>query len=325
MKEVTLKSYRPPSSGNERFIATLAIGKEYLDRWEALSLPFWRIFCERHDLGLVAMIHPYADPQARRPDWQKFLVGRAMRDFGHESGRVCFVDYDIIPNPFAPDVFAAMNRGMVGFVSEIFGLPYGESSELLRRMAFHRNRASSGAYPLDSYLTAPVKRLYADAGLPVLADYGCGGLFLFDIVEHGGVLERAFTSKVDPAQLIANVGEEVHLNYVIQSGFDVQWLPYEWHTLWCYEVAAYYPWLYEKNQRSEANVEQAILSTLMRSNFLHFVGSWEKWAWKAVPALLKDSALSQLERFQEFRYAELASPSLGQIFPHGDDQAMLTK
>lgn len=324
MNASKVKTYLQPMGSHRRFIATLAIGEKYLTRWESLSLPLWRIYCERHNIGLVAMVSSYTDPQSRRADWQKFLLGRAMEESGYESGHVCFVDYDVVPNPYAPNVFLDVREENVGFVSEIFGLPYGEIKSLRRRVAFHRNRVSSGSYPLNSYLTAPVGQIYRDAGLSVLTDYGCGGLFIFNIEEHAKTFEREFSAEVDANRLTANVGEEVHLNHLIQSEFDVHWLPYEWHTLWFYEVAAYYPWLYARDQRSKDRVEQAIVSTLLRSHFLHFVGSWEKWAWTAVQGLLQGDAFAQLERFEEFRHIPLTSPSLGQIFPEGEEKDMLS-
>jgi len=316
-----LKIYQDSACGD--YVVTVAIGQKYMQRWEELSLPWWRMYCGEHGLGLAAVTEPFSDPGNKRFDWQKLLVGKALSESGTGAQGVCFVDYDVIPNPFAPNIFSHRSVDRVGFVSERNNLPYGSAETVLRRVAFHRHRASEGEYPLDSYLTADTETVFKDHGLPPLADYGCGGLFVFNHTRHAAFFEEVFGQYSNESRLAANPGEEVYLNYHIQTQTDVEWLDYRWHTLWWFEMASYYPWLYDSENRTAFNVEQAILSSLHRSHFLHFVGSWEKWSWPFIKNLHQSRFLTQLEHLQQYNSAVLVSPKLGLIFPGKPDEMEL--
>jgi hypothetical protein len=313
-----LSVYRKSVGGN--YIATLAIGKEYLERWEKYSLPFWRIYCDTHGLGLVALIEPYLDPGKKRNDWQKFLVGLAIKDQGLYAERVCFVDYDIVPNPFASNIFNELEKTKIGFVSQRNGLPQGNVDDLLRNIVLHRHNSSGGRYPLDSYITRSPEDIFSDYALPKHKNYGCGGLFVFNLELHNEYFLDVFKKYDCNSLFVANPGEEVYLNHHIQSRDDFEWLPYQWHTLWWYEMAYYYPWLYDERNRNSGIVEEAIIATLLRSNFVHFVGSWEKWAWLHFGQIQHSKLISKLKEFREYQQAKLDSPSLGLIFPVDPDE-----
>lgn len=308
-----LRVYREAANGN--YIATLAIGGDYLERWEKYSLSFWKIYCDKHGLGLVALVEPFSDPGKKRNDWQKLLLGRAIEEHGLYAERVCFVDYDIVPNPFSENIFNQLEKTKIGFVSQRNGLPQGAVDTLLRHIAMHRHKASDGRYPLDSYLTRSPEDIFNDHGLPKHKDYGCGGLFIFNMQLHNQYFTEVFRSYDSSALLVANPGEEVYLNHHIQNRDDFEWLPYQWHTLWWYEMAWYYPWLYRDESREAEVVEGAIYATLSRSNFVHFVGSWEKWAWLYLEKICFSKLILRLRESHKYRETTLQSPSLGLIFP----------
>lgn len=316
-----LKVYQKGTSPN--CIFTVCIGEEYLERWERISLPFWNIYCERNSLTLAALTEPYTDPEGKRADWQKLLCGKAIKDSKLEVSNICFVDYDIVPNPFSPDVFKSYNPSKIGFVSQRTNIPYRNIEELLKLIAFYRNRSSQGRYPLDSYLFATPERIFKDNGLPPHKDYGCGGLFVFNIEKHSNLFEKAFLNNGKQALTVSNPGEEVVLNHCIQGSEECQWLDYSWQTLWWYEMPWNYPWLYDHDKRTSTNTQNAIMSTLMRTNFLHFVGSWEKWAWEEVTSLNNKDALDQLENFSDYKRHDACSPNLGLIFPGSPDELKL--
>ena len=69
--------------------------------------------------------------------------------------------------------------------------------------------------------------------------------------------------------------------------------------------------------------QDAILSTLMKTNFLHFVGSWEKWAWEEAEGLFNKSVLNELEKFSLYKKEMPKSPNLGLIFPKSSDELKL--
>ncbi len=308
-----VKLYKKSANGN--YLITLAIGGDYLERFERLSLPLWNIYAERNNVGLAALIEPYEDPGKKRFDWQKLLVGEALRTSQSDARRVCFVDYDIVPNPFSPDIFSEINPGLVGFVSQRNSLPLGGVDHVLRRVAFFRNKSSRGKYPLDSYLTASPEKIFSDHGLSPFPDYGCGGLFMFDIYSHSTYLEEVFYRGQKGSGFEVNPGEEVYLNHALQSLSELQWLSYKWHALWQFEMAWSYPWLYEKENQTIEKIRDAIFSTISRVNFLHFAGSWEKWAWEHCEFLNNSKILNELEALAAFHKKQLKSPSLGFIFP----------
>ena len=304
-------------------MVTVCIGAKYLERWERISLPFWNIYCERNKLTLAALVEPYADPAGKRVDWQKLLCGKAIKDAKLEISNACFVDYDVVPNPFAPDIFKSCSPSLIGFVSQRKNMPYRCVDELLKLIAFYRNRSSQGKYPLDSYLFATPEKTFIDNQLPPYKDYGCGGLFVFNIEKHSTMFETAFHNNGRQALTVSNPGEEVVLNHCIQGSGDCSWIDYSWQTLWWYEMPWNYPWLYDKESRTSMNTRNAIMSTLMRANFLHFVGSWEKWAWEEVTSLQNHASLDKLESFANYKKLISNSPNLGLIFPESIDELKL--
>lgn len=316
-----IKVYNESATGD--YLVTLAIGAEYIDRWERLSLPFWMIYCKRHEIGLIALIKPYTDKGNKRLDWQKMLVGKALSDNKVNAKGVCFVDYDLIPNPYSENIFNYKNQETIGFVSQKKNLPYGNVDLLINRIVYYRHHSSSGRYPLDSYVSTSPAKVFEDHGLTSKYDYGCGGLFLFNQIKHSEFFEEIFRKYSSDSKLIANAGEEVYLNWHIQNRSDFEWLGYEWHTLWWYEMAAYYPWLYFKEKREKSSIPDIILSSLSRTSFIHFVGSWEKWAWNYVDKLQVKEVLDVLEGIKEMKHKSFQSPSLGQIFPDSNEELEL--
>ena len=304
-------------------IFTVCIGDEYIERWERISLPFWKMYCERHSLHLIAMIRPFDDTGGKRADWQKLLCGKAIKESKLDIKNVCFVDYDIIPNPYAPNIFKSHNEENISFVSQRKNLPYRNTTELMKLIAYYRNKYSNGKYPLDSYLFASPERIFRDHGLPQYEDYGCGGLFMFNIEKYSSIFEEAFCNDGEHKLSVSNPGEEVVLNHCIQGSGKCSWLSYSWQTLWWYEMPWNYPWLYDCKKRSKELTQEAIKTTLMRTNFLHFVGSWEKWAWEEVAELYKGEMLNDLRRFAKYKDEKSEAPNLGLIFPDSTDELKL--
>ena len=75
-----IKIYR--SAGIENtWIVTTAIGEAYLKNWEEFALPSWMKYCDRNDIGIVAVIdhligkdHEYW----KKPNWQKLLIPKLL-------------------------------------------------------------------------------------------------------------------------------------------------------------------------------------------------------------------------------------------------------
>lgn len=310
-----IKEYNNASKDGN-VIVTVAIGEKYMERWESISLPFWKEYCIRNNLGLYAITAALAIEKDLRADWQKLLVGKILVKHGVEAKNICFVDYDIIPNVFAENIFNYHIINKIGFVSERMRLPYGKIKNVKKKLAFERNNATNGEYPVDSYLHREVNDVFRDHDIKFKSkEYGCGGLFMFNNKEYGEYLSSG-VDIVNTSKLYANEGEEVYLNYLIQNTKSVNWLQYKWHTLWCYEVSEKYPILYK--YKEPELVLACIINTLKKSNFLHFVGSWEKWAWKIVEGK-SEYIKKELYQYDKISQIDLKSESKGQIFPNNCD------
>jgi hypothetical protein len=308
-----LKKYREMgASGN--IIVTLAIGESYFNRWEELSLSPFLEYCNMHDLGLYAIVEAIDTSTGKRNDWQKFLISAILKDYKVNPNNVCFMDYDILINPAAKNIFQSHNPEKIGFVSQRNNLPY-DLSRTLKRIAFFRHHGMSKDYPLDSYLFATPKKIFSDHGLESFDDYGCGGLFLFNNNKYGDRFCDWFYLYDQNSKLISNQGEEVYLNYHIQKTNDVQWLGYEWQTLWVYEMASKYPHLYFSQDRGLQGVPPAIASSLLGCNFLHFAGAWEKWVWPYSQDIYKCISKNLYVDFGVYETLPSKGISRGQILP----------
>lgn len=295
-------------------IVTLVIGHKYLKNWIDIVQPLWVQYCKNFNLSLISIREPISDPGEKRYDWQKLLCGTYAKLAIPNCKRVCFVDYDIVPNPFSENIFNLHEVGTVGFVSQRKNLPYGELDYVLRSMAFSRHDYSNGSYSLDSYLTVPTQKIFTDHGLPPYDDYGCGGLFMFDVGKYANYFKDAFFNHTKSDILIANAGEEVYLNHYIQSTGNVNWLDYKWQALWCYECGVNYPIFIDPLNTDSDLIKKTTIHLLKKFNFIHFVGSWEKHCFDKLRGISVED-MKKTKAWKEYLYSSLQSPSLGQIYP----------
>ena len=293
-------------------IITLVIGVKYVKKWHETTLPLWLQYCKRHDLSLISIRSPFDDPGGKRFDWQKFLSGKAARMALPKIKRVCYIDYDILPNPFGDNVFDEHVTDRISFVSQRKKLPYGDVNELLRSVAFWRNHYSNGVYPLDSSLTRSVEQIYLDHGLPAYNDLGCAGLFMFDVDEYSEYFEEAFYRHSSADNLTANAGEQVYLNHYILQTNKVNWIEYNWQALWVFECACNYPFLLSKSDINPNIIRACLINSLKKYNFLHMVGSWEKSVFEEFSTFDLDE-LNLLSEWRKYTSKELLSPYLGEI------------
>ena len=98
---------KPKKNGN--ILATIVIGKKFYNNWFKFSYPSWRLYCKKNQLGLVCFktdIISKKDPMWKKATWQKMLIGKYLNDnFPKKIRNVCYLDSDIIINPFAPNIF----------------------------------------------------------------------------------------------------------------------------------------------------------------------------------------------------------------------------
>lgn len=277
-----MKVYIEPGvSGN--ILSTVAIGGKYLDSWEANAFPGWAEYCLKYGLGLIVFHEEMLEKESevwKKANWQKLLIGRALREAGIMVNNVCYLDTDILISPLAPNVFEGYDEETICLVSQIHGLPQ-PLHQTLRRLAFLRHTYWDSKYPLDSALFMSPEQIFEFHGVPPHDDYVCTGFYIFNVDNHGELQYGWFDKYQKGVQSLTGGGEEPHLNHELMSWGKLSWLPYEFQALWTYEVAWRYPFLFNVGRGNEELVRECIEASLYANHFLHFAGSWhECQMWK---------------------------------------------
>jgi hypothetical protein len=114
-------------------LVTLAVGRDYDERFERLCRPNWTAYAERHGLDLLVFKHSLDEStraQGRSPAWQKCLILGVPEIARYE--RVAWVDSDIIVNPAGPSLFDAVPAERIGVTDE-HAFPHPEIRQALLR------------------------------------------------------------------------------------------------------------------------------------------------------------------------------------------------
>ena len=307
---------QPGKSGN--VLATIAIGDAYLEPFMKYAFHTWEMYCKRHDLGLILFddhLVDQAHPDWKNPYWQKFLIGEALNNAAVKVNNVCCLDTDILISPLAPDIFSGRNEAKVGLISKRKNLPL-DHHQLLRRMAFLRNRFYDKAYPLDSSLFISLVDYYAEVGLDVEPDDACSGVFVYNCLTHGPLLAEYYRSFGQEIMAQDGGGEQRFLNHFVQSQNLVEWLDYKFQALWTYEIASKYPFLYGEHRNNLSLMKSCIEASLFTNYFLHFAGSWhEGKMWEQVRVFDTSESLSMFGDFADYLKVPVFGKPLGQIKP----------
>lgn len=307
---------RPGQSGN--VLATIAIGETYYRTWYKHAFPNWQRYCERHGLGLVAFdsdLIRQDDPFWKKPTWQKMLMGKVLRSELPSVCNVCYLDTDVLVNHTAPNVFDAWDSATVGLVSLRRNLPY-PYEQVLRRVAFLRNKFYDSQYPLDSALFISLENLYQYHGLPVQEDEACAGMFVFNVEHHADLMSAAFMKYDRTLQSITGGGDQTHFNYEIQSSAKVSWLDYRYQAIWLFEMAWKYPFLYDYGRNNKELINECVEAALFSNYFLHFAGSWhESEMWKVGGVLASQHKREKFQGYAEYLKVPVTGQPVGQIIP----------
>ena len=275
------------------YIVTIAIGPTYLSAWTTNAKPAWLDYCRKYDIGLIVItgsLCPTDSPVWKKPTWQKLLIPQIFTENSIEASLVCYLDSDILISPLAQNVFTNVDPFKVNLVSKRSNLPYNYDLTL-RRIAHLRHTRYSSDYPLDSALFISLTDLYEYHQLPPQPDEACMGVFIFSPYHYGDIFMDIFNAYNQDVKSITNGGDQTHLNYEFQHRDLVSWLPYTFQTLWVYEIANYFPFLYDSQYSlNHELIKSCVESSLIRSSFLHFAGSWhESSMWNCQPFMTSSS------------------------------------
>ena len=182
----------PAQTGN--LLTTIAIGDQYYQDWYEYALPNWKEYCLRHKLGLVVFdedLVSQEDKFWKKATWQKMLIGEALSNRLPSVNNICYLDTDILINPYAPNIFDQYEEERIGLVSLRKNLPF-PYEDVLRRLAFLRNNYFEGNYPLDSALFISTDNLYRFHDLTPVDDEACMGLIVFNTKNHSILMKQWF-------------------------------------------------------------------------------------------------------------------------------------
>jgi hypothetical protein len=265
---------RDSNSGN--WIVTLAIGDKYFSNWTSTVKDSWIDYANRHDLGILVITKHLIElthPNWKKPNWQKLLIASNLKSLGREVQLVCYLDTDILINPFSPNVFNLHVKGKIGVVSLRKNLPF-DYDQTLRRLALLRHKFIDDTYPLDSALFIDLPGLFGFHNLPTQPDEFCSGFLLFDPTQFASIMEGWFHEYDQTINTITGGGDQTHMNFHIQSLDLANYLPYEFQGIWAFEAANYYGFLFMQKFNDLGLYKECIEATLQRVHFLHFAGNW---------------------------------------------------
>lgn len=310
---MSMQIIRTSLSGD--YLVTIAIGDGYAEKWREIILPSWDEYSRRHGLGIAVVLSDLVakdDKLWKKPNWQKLLLPQVAINNGIK--RACYLDTDILINPFAPNVFTSFKSGKIGVTSIRTGMPY-ESFEVQKRLAYLRHYFVNPDYPLDSALFFTTEQLYAYHGFEDQKEEFCSGLMLFSPSEQLSRMEFWFNEYDSKTESITNGGEQTHLNFHLLSENLASFLDYRFQAIWAYEAAWYHPHLFSEVFKDKIHIKKSISNSLLNNYFLHFAGAstesnviWDKDNFNL------QEFIGEYEALQEYSKLKPKSPALGTRF-----------
>ena len=152
--------------------------------------------------------------------------------------------------------------------------------------------------------------------LPPQPNYACSGLFVFNVAKLRSLLSEFFFSYDREILTPTDGGDELYFNYFIQSNKLDNWLNYRYQSLWIYEVAMNYPFLYNIENVNLSLVKKCIEASLLTNHFLHFAGSWnESLVWKQVKVCDNPESLDIYASFEDYLKTPVYGKPIGTVKP----------
>lgn len=312
MENQYLNIVRESRSGN--FIVSVTIGDHFQNKWNTTCMSNWFKYCDRYDIGLV-LLHSKIPSDNKNIYWQKYLIGSELQKY-REINKICYLDYDILINPLATDIFEIVDPDCINIVSQEQNLPYRDEPTLIKRnIAYYRKEFLNKDYPLNSSLLLNAREAFKTYGLTPFDNYACMGVFAYN--------HKIFQSRLTETALsysgsedVLDVGDELLINHELQKNYPINWLNYEWQTLWIFEVATKYNYLYTDKFECEDANRRAIEACLVSCSFLHFAGSWEGAAFDSIKNPISEESYDNYERLLAFRKKVVIPKLRGRLLPN---------
>jgi hypothetical protein len=305
----------------KNYLVTITIGKKYYDKWKFAALPLWKEYCNKNDLGII-VFHKDLVPKDyfawKKATWQKLMIGTVLKENKIKITNICYLDSDILVNPYAPNVFDHYNEKTIALVSSKKNIPQ-PINETLRREAFLRKKHYDDSYPLDSALFKSTKDMYRFHNLEPKDNFFCAGFFLFNIKNHSQLMKKMFDKYPTTMQTITDGGDQTHLNFEFLKYGKISWLNYRFQAIWVYEMAWKYPFLYNSGRYNEDLIRECIEASLYQNYFLHFAGSWyESNMWNIGKFFSDTSKKKEIKNYYKYLKMPVTGKAAGVIKPKKD-------
>ena len=271
------KIIRSSKSGN--YLVFFATKKKFLDAWNKYTSISAILYAKKNNLGIILIDHELISKKNeyyKKATWQKWLIPNYIKENYNNIKNICYLDCDIIINPSAPNIFIKYDFDKILVTSVRNRMPYS-FTEATRKISFLRKNFLKKNFPLNTSLIMTLDETYKHHNLPVLNDEFCAGFFGCNIKKFSTFFKNAFFKYKSPIWSVTGGGDQTHFNYEIIKSNNYEVIDYKYQTLWCYEVAVKYPFLYKNLKKNSVNnklVTDCIISSLFSSYFLHFAGTW---------------------------------------------------
>ena len=307
------------NTNSRKALVTIAIGKEYLEKWEKNVLPTWILYAKNHDLSIVAVIDdllPKNDPSYKKATWQKLIIPQYFisKDLNYEL--IAYLDSDILINPLAPDIFNFCDMGKINSTSLRFHLPY-DYNKTLRKIALLRKTYIDKDYPLDSGMFIELDKLYEYHNLIPQKDEFCAGLLVFSVDIYSDFMAKCFKQYTANVKSITNGGDQTHLNFHFQESGFFNRIDYKWQAIWSYEVVNNYPFLFQNKFKDLSLLNDCIKTVLFNNFFLHFAGNWpESTIWSNSEFNLTMEEIDFYKKLKNYEQEKLSGKPVGMVKAH---------
>jgi hypothetical protein len=261
---------------NGNYVVTILIGKKYFSDWKKFSSKLWIQYCINNNLGLI-IFNDYLIKKTNKdwmsPNWQRLVIASYVEKNIKEIKNICFLDSDILINPFSPNIFDDFDKNKISLVSLVNNLPYSISEESLRRrMALNRKFFLRKDYPLNSSLNVLHKDMWKFYKIKKIENYFCSGVMVYNVKNFFKLFLLIYL-KYSKKEKFKILGCEPYIiSEILNSTKKINWINYKYQTHWSYEINYKYPFLY-KRINDFPLVKDCIEATLMNCYFLHFSGS----------------------------------------------------
>lgn len=303
------------NSKSNSAIITLALGNKHYNEWEKFSKPSLIKYCQNHKINLYVQTESLdLSERYNKATWQKLLLPKEIQNKFPSITRYCYLDTDIIANPFANNIFDDFKENKLSLVSQFSNLPF-DLNKIQKNISFYRHNYYDDSYPLDSAIFMTPEQIYKYHKLTPQEDYACAGLYMSDIDYSADILTEIFFKYNQETETLTG-GDEPIFNYELQNNFSINWIPYKYQAIWNFEMADKLTYLYKRNFHNQELINFSLMTTLSNYVFLHFAGSWyEKDIWKINTLFQENLLLEEMQRKQKYMQKKVTGFPAGLIKP----------